>query len=170
MNKILLVAAIILVVVVSAFGGGYWWYSSSVNFAYYGFSKGVKDKNVDEVKKYMDLSKFVDSFGDISASFGQEFGQEQKDSSKKDIEKAISDGKFVQNINLADSQWDAFNNKKLTADGSNYKLSLKIGDSGISQDVDFYFTKESSGWKVTKLKFDIAKIMSENSSSSMSQK
>ena len=162
MNKLTTTIIAILLVIMLALGGAYFWFSTSVFPAYSNFSIAVKSKNLDEVKKYVDIDILADSYvGSAKAVIGDLF---TKESATKTINESITAGKFVKDSNLVSSQLEAYSSGKLVADGADYRLKVDLYSSSSSDttvDADLYFTKEAGSWKVTKVKIDFAKIFSQ---------
>jgi hypothetical protein len=152
----------ILAVVILVLGGSYYWYTTSVYVAYANFSQALKDKNLSEAKKYMDVDKFVASqFNDAKELFGglneAEAGFLNNSSLKQSIEEAITRGEFIDQKYMITSPVEVFNKNILQADGAKYKLELELfndAPDGIKLKSKFYFTKESEGWKLTDSKTD----------------
>ena len=161
-KKILPLIISILAVVILVLGSSYYWYTTSVYVAYANLSQALKDKNLSETKKYMDVDKFVDSlFKDAKEVYGglNQAGADSvnKSSLKQSIEEAITKGEFINQKYMITSPVEVFNKNILQANSAKYKLELELfGDAGrgIKLKSKFYFTKESDGWKLTDSKTD----------------
>lgn len=161
MKKISLILLSVLVIIGLALGLSYFWLtSSSVYAAHYNFSKSIKDKNLEETKKYMDIQKVTDSYFESIQQFTG--GLIKKEDIGSGLEKAISNGRFIKTDDLPNSPLQSFNSKKLTKEGSEYKLKAPLFISEGSQetfDSELFFTKEGSEWKITKIKIDLSKLL-----------
>lgn len=154
-KKILPLIISILAVVILVLGSSYYWYTTSVYVAYANLSQALKDKNLSETKKYMDVDKFVDSqFKDAKEVYGDLVN---KSSLKQSIEEAITKGEFINQKYMITSPVEVFNKNILQANSAKYKLELELFNDareGIKLKSKFYFTKESDGWKLTDSKTD----------------